>query len=139
MSGDGTALALDSSAIVALLREEEGHRRLHAKLEATGVLAIGAPTLFETGMVAMSRFGRVGRSLVSQFLEYWSVEVAPFDERHWRVAFDAFVRYGKGRHPAALNYGDCMTYATARIADLPLLFVGDDFARTDVVPALSSR
>ncbi len=139
MSGDGAAMVLDSSAIVAMLRGEEGHGRLHAKLEATGVLAIGAPTLFETGIVAVGRFGQVGRSLVSQFLEYWSVEVAPFDERHWRVAFDAFARYGKGRHPAALNYGDCMTYATARIAALPLLFVGDDFTKTDVVPALSSR
>lgn len=136
MSNEGTALALDSSAVVAILREEEGHGRLHAELEAAKVLAIGAPTLFETGIVAIGRFGQVGRSLVSQFLEYWCVEVAPFDERHWRVAFDAFARYGKGRHPAALNYGDCMTYATARIADLPLLFVGNDFAKTDVVPAL---
>ena len=76
---------------------------------------------------------------MSQFLECWSIEVAPFDGRHWQVAFGAFVRYGKGRHPAALNYGDCMTYATARVAGLPLLFVGDDFTKTDVVPALSSR
>lgn len=138
MGSDGAAMALDSSAVVAVLREEEGHRRLHAELEAANVLAIGAPTLFETGIVAIGRFGEVGRALVSQFLEYWSVEVAPFDERHWRVAFDAFARYGKGRHPAALNFGDCMTYATARIAGLPLLFVGEDFAKTDVVPALSS-
>jgi ribonuclease VapC len=132
-----TAIVLDSSAVVSVLREEEGHQRLHVKMEAVDILAIGAPTLFETGMVAVSRFGRVGRSLVAQFLEYWDVEVTPFDERHWRVAFDAFLRYGKGRHPAALNYGDCMAYATARIAEMPLLFVGEDFAKTDLTPALA--
>jgi ribonuclease VapC len=131
-----SACVLDSSAVVSLLRGEEGHRRLHATLEGAAVLAIGAPTLVETGMVADSRFGASGRALVTQFLDYWSVEVTPFDSRHWRAAFDAFRRYGKGRHPAALNYGDCMTYATARVAELPLLFVGEDFSQTDLTPAL---
>ncbi|MEX2105274.1 MAG: type II toxin-antitoxin system VapC family toxin [Solirubrobacterales bacterium] len=128
-------MILDSSAVVSVLREEVGHKRLHGALERADALAIGAPTLFETGMVAIGRFGEHGRALVAQFLEYWDVEVAPFDGRHWRVATDAFVRYGKGRHPAALNYGDCMTYATARLADLPLLFTGDDFAQTDLAAA----
>jgi ribonuclease VapC len=134
---ESVACVLDSSAVVSLLRGEEGHRRLHAKLEDADVLAIGAPTLVEIGMVANSRFGESGRSLVTEFLEYWDVEVTPFDGRHWRAAFDAFLRYGKGRHPAGLNYGDCLTYATARVAELPLLFVGDDFAKTDVIPALA--
>jgi ribonuclease VapC len=60
--------------------------------------------------------------------------VIPFDDRHWSVAAEAFIRYGKGRHPARLNYGDCMAYATAKVAGAPLLFVGDDFAKTDIVP-----
>jgi ribonuclease VapC len=86
-------------------------------------------------MVAIGRFGDEGEALVERFLDDWRVDVLPFGERHWLVADDAFARYGKGRHPAALNYGDCMTYATARLAEMPLLFTGDDFARTDIAPA----
>jgi ribonuclease VapC len=64
------------------------------------------------------------------------VIVIPFDDRHWSIAIQAFIRYGRGRHPAALNFGDCMTFATAHLAARPLLFTGDDFAKTDLAPAL---
>jgi ribonuclease VapC len=63
------------------------------------------------------------------------VLVIPFGEPHWSAAATAFIRFGKGRHPAALNYGDCMTYATARVAERPLLYVGNDFAQTDIEAA----
>ena len=63
--------------------------------------------------------------------------LVPFDERHREVAAEAFIRFGKGRHPAGLNYGDCMTYATARLAGDALLFIGEDFAQTDL--ALASQ
>jgi ribonuclease VapC len=129
-------LILDSSSVVSVLFEEEGHGRLVEAMAGADVLAIGAPTLLETGMVAAGAFDLHGRTLVSQFLERWSVVVAPFDNRHSLIAIEAFLRYGKGRHPAALNYGDCMTYATARLAEMPLLFVGDDFRQTDITPAL---
>jgi ribonuclease VapC len=128
-------LILDSSAILSVLFEEEGHGRVADKLDTASILAIGAPTLFETGMVAVGAFDLHGRALVSQFLERWNVLVTPFEARHWRVAADAFVRYGKGRHPARLNYGDCMTYATARLAEMPLLYVGGDFGQTDIPSA----
>ncbi len=128
-------MILDSSPILAVLFEEEGHGRVVDAIEGADVLAIGAPTLFETGMVAIGVFDLRGRALVSQFLERWNVVVIPFDNRHWRAAADAFIRYGKGRHPAKLNYGDCMTYAAAKIADAPLLFTGDDFAKTDLEAA----
>ncbi len=128
-------MILDSSAVVSVLREEEGYERVSVKLEQANTLAIGAPTLFETGMVAIGRFGTGGRGLVARFLEDWEIEVVPFDGRHWRLAADAFMRYGKGRHPAGLNYGDCMTYATARLAGMPLLFTGDDFSKTDIAVA----
>ena len=98
-------------------------------------LAIGAPTLFETGMVITGRLRGDGRATVTKFLRDWDVEIVPFGEPHWEAAFAAFVRYGKGRHPAKLNYGDCMTYATARLADLPLLCTGDDFPQTDLAIA----
>jgi ribonuclease VapC len=60
----------------------------------------------------------------------------PFGEGHWPVAVDAFIRFGKGRHPASLNFGDCLTYAVARLADQPLICVGDDFAKTDLTTAV---
>jgi ribonuclease VapC len=131
-------LILDSSAVVSVLRQEQGHEDLFGALEGADALAIGAPTLVETGMVAIGRFGEAGRAIVALFVEDWAVEVVPFDDRHAAIAAHAFRRYGKGRHPAALNYGDCMTYATASAADEPLLFVGDDFAQTDLVSARSA-
>lgn len=131
----GGSVAIDSSAILAILREEPGHGRLHSTIERADLLAIGAPTLFETAMVAIARFGTEGEELVEQFLKQWKVHVLPFEKGHWRIADMAFDRYGKGRHSAALNYGDCMSYATARVAEMPLLFVGNDFARTDIAPA----
>jgi ribonuclease VapC len=128
-------LILDSSAIIAVIRREPGHESIVAAMEAASMLAIGAPTLFETGLVMVRAWDVRGRSLVARFLEEKDISVLPFDERHWSVAAEAFIRYGKGRHPARLNYGDCMTYATAKVAGLPLLFVGEDFARTDVAVA----
>lgn len=130
-------MILDSSSVLAVLFEEEGHELLVDTLEEAKVVGIGAPTLVETGMVAVKAFDLHGRSLVSQFLENWNVVVVPFDDRHVRAALDAFIRYGKGRHPARLNLGDCMAYATAKIADVPLLFTGNDFAQTDLTPALA--
>jgi ribonuclease VapC len=98
-------------------------------------LAIGAPTLFEAAMVAIGRYEQRGHDLVAYFLKERGVELLPFGERHWEVAADAFDRYGKGRHPAGLNFGDCMTYASAYVAGEPLLFIGNDFVRTDLAPA----
>jgi len=130
-------LILDSSAVIAVLFREKHYQRLREAMAATDVLAIGAPTLFETGMVAAGKLDLQGRALVAQFLERWNVAVTPFDDRHSQVALGAFLRYGKGRHPAALNFGDCMAYATAKIADVPLLFTGNDFAQTDLTSALA--
>lgn len=129
-------MILDSSAVIAVLRQESHSVRVEAAMHESEVLSIGAPTLFEAAMVATGRFGSEGNALVDDFLDGWGVEVVPFGAHHWRIAMDAFARYGKGRrHPARLNYGDCMTYATAHVAGLPLLFTGEDFARTDVAIA----
>ena len=128
-------MILDSSAVLAVLREEPGHEQLQVRLEQADVLEMGAPTVFETNMVLVRRFGEAGGVLIERFLEDWEVQVLPFGEQHLSLAMDGFARYGKGRHRARLNYGDCMTYATARVADQPLLFIGDDFARTDIAPA----
>lgn len=79
-----------------------------------------------------SKAGAPARTLVPTFLARYRIDTLPFDDRHWPVAHDAFVRFGKGRHPAALNLGDCFTYAIARVAGEPLLCLGDDFAQTDL-------
>lgn len=129
-------MILDSSAVVAMTVGEPGHEELLDATADAAEVAIGAPTLVETDMVMTGRFGLPGQALVAQFLERNGVIVIAFDEGHRHVAAEAFIRYGKGRHPAGLNYGDCMTYAVAQIAEHPLLFIGKDFAKTDLVPAL---
>jgi ribonuclease VapC len=126
---------VDSSAVVALVQKEPGHEEIEQKMGAADVLAIGAPTLVETAMVVVRTSGESGEEAISRLRKELGLIVVPFDEAHAGVAAVAFDRFGKGRHPAALNYGDCMTYATARIARQPLLFKGNDFARTDLEPA----
>lgn len=129
-------MILDSSAVISMIRREEGHDSLIEAMERAPDIGIGAPTLAETAIVLVARLDVVGRSILSSFLEQNRVIVVPFDDRHWGAAAEAFIRYGKGRHPAALNFGDCMTYATARLAGDSLLFVGEDFAQTDLTSAL---
>jgi ribonuclease VapC len=128
-------LILDTSAVVAILREEQERDRLIDAIEGARQVGIGTPTLTESSIVLMRRLGLVGRLALSRFLEDNVIVPIAFDQRHWSAAFEAFVRFGKGRHPAGLNYGDCMTYAIAQVADAPLLFVGDDFAKTDLEAA----
>jgi ribonuclease VapC len=125
-------MILDSSAIVSMLREELGYEELVRRASSAPVLAVGAPTLLETAMVLFFRLRMDPRPVLNDFLRDMSVQVIPFTAEHYEVAVDAFERFGKGRHPAALNFGDCLTYAVARLSGLPLLYAGDDFARTDI-------
>jgi ribonuclease VapC len=123
---------VDSSALVAVTFREPGHQKLIAKMAGTPSAGIGTPTLAETGLVLASRLGRDSRDLVIRLLGEFGIEEIPFGDQHWREAVDAYLRFGKGRHKARLNFGDCMTYAVARLANEPLLFVGDDFPETDL-------
>ena len=125
-------MIVDSSALVAIVRREPSHEALVAVLADGPLAGVGTPTLTETGIVLAARLGERGLSLLERLVADAGLVEVPFDEAHWRVAVSAFTRFGKGRHPAALNLGDCLTYATARIAERPLLCVGDDFARTDI-------
>lgn len=88
-------------------------------------------------MVLVGKEGEASRPALAQFLRDYKIAPIAFGDLHREVAVEAFVRYGKGRHPAGLNYGDCMSYATAKVAEAPLLFIGDDFAQTDLTPALA--
>jgi ribonuclease VapC len=128
-------LILDSSAFVAVVFREPGCEELEQKIEGVDRVAIGAPTLVETGMVLIGTLGETARPSIARLRERLDIVVVPFTERHWEVAADVFARFGKGHHPAALNYGDCMTYATAWLAERPLLFIGNDFAQTDIEAA----
>jgi ribonuclease VapC len=123
---------LDSSAVIAILLREPGHDRLRDHLAASEQVGIGAPTAVESSLVLCSRVGRAGKTLLARFLQEAEVEVVEFTADHWTVAADAFVAYGRGRHRAGLNFGDCMTYAVAKLAGEPLLCLGDDFPATDL-------
>lgn len=128
-------MVLDTSAIVAIHLREPGHQRLIDGIDAAEVVVVGVPTLLETAMVLTARLGQDARPMVFAFLRRLEAEVVPFNEEHLDAAITAFIRFGRGRHPAALNFGDCMSYAVASVAGMPLLFTGEDFSRTDIVPA----
>jgi ribonuclease VapC len=125
-------MVLDSSAIVAIHLKEPGYEKLIQAIEGADLVVVGAPTVLETAMVLSSRLRRDARPMISTFLRRLNAEVVSFGEEHSEAAAAAFLRFGRGRHPAALNLGDCMAYAVASVASLPLLFKGDDFARTDI-------
>lgn len=134
------SILLDSSAILALLLREPGWDRLASVLDgAEASPAVSAASLLETHLVLTNRTGKDAMPLLEAFLRQIDAQIVPFSESHWRLAAAAFLRYGKGRHKASLNFGDCIVYATAKQTGLPLLFLGDDFARTDVVHALTRR
>lgn len=125
-------MILDSSAVVALVMAEPGHEALLGRIASSAPVGIGAPTLVELTIVCSQRLRLDARGLLSRFLEEANVTVIPFGQVHWAVAVEAWRRFGKGRHPADLNFGDCLAYATARVAGRPLLCTGGDFAQTDL-------
>ena len=125
-------MIVDSSAIVAVFLKEPGFGRVLARLVEEATLGIGTPNLLECGIVLTARLGRDARPLLLRFVQEFAIAIVPFEDEHWQEAMDAYVRFGKGRHPAALNLGDCCAYATARLAGRPLLCTGRDFARTDL-------
>ena len=126
-------MMVDSSAILAVIGKEPGYERIVHELAASPGTRIGAPTRLESGIVLTARFGPRGKTALARFLQENSIQTVAFDDAHASVALDAYSRFGKGRHPAALNFGDCCTYAVASVAGEPLLCLGDDFAKTDLL------
>jgi len=123
---------VDSSAVVAVLLRQPGYEPMLERLAAAPGAGIGTPTLAETGIVLTARMGDRARTLLARFVDEADLVAVPFGDEHWPVAIDAYARFGRRRHPAGLNFGDCLTYATARLAGEPLLCLGDDFAKTDL-------
>jgi ribonuclease VapC len=128
-------MVLDSSAIIAIEFQEPGFERLLDKIGDAEAVVIGVPTMFETAMVLSRRRGQGARPWLRNFLRNADAEVVPFTEEHLEAAIDAFLRFGRGRHPAKLNFGDCMAYAVAAVAGMPLLYTGNDFAQADIPAA----
>lgn len=128
-------MTLDSSALIAILFAEPNYLDLVDRiLEADGA-RVGAPTLVETSMVFVARRGSGTGREVDELAKELGITVVPFGEPEWHAATAAFQKYGRGRHRASLNFGDCLAYATAAVAGDALLFVGDDFIHTDITPA----
>lgn len=125
----------DSSAILAILFREEGFESLVERLLAAENRGVTTPTLVEAGIVLSAKLGAAAHGLLDRFLQEFEVGTIPFEEAHWKEAVEAYLRFGRGRHRASLNFGDCMSYAAAKVAGQPLLFVGRDFERTDIEPA----
>ena len=128
-------MTLDSSALIAILFAEAGYFDLIDRILVAESVRVAAPTLVETSMVLAGRRRKPAVAEVDVLVQELGVTVVPFGEREWHAAVSAFLRFGRGRHPAALNFGDCLAYAAAVVANDSLLFVGDDFGRTDVTPA----
>ena len=125
-------MIIDSSAVLAVIGKEPGFGRIVHALAASPETRIGAPTKLETGIVLAARFGPRGKTMLARFLQQNAIMTVAFDDEHAAVALDAYTRFGKGRHPAGLNFGDCCTYSTAFLAGEPLLCVGNDFGQTDL-------
>ncbi len=114
---------------------EAGYEEIIEKLSAPSTVAgIGSPTVVELGIVLSSRLGTNARPLVAQLLEQLEITEVAFGAAQWREAVDAFRRFGRGRHAAGLNFGDCLTYAVASLANEPLLYLG-----TSLPPPTSMR
>jgi ribonuclease VapC len=128
-------MTLDSSALIAVLFAEPGYLDLVDRILDAGRVRVGAPTLVETSLVFAGRRRKPAAGELEGLVKELGITVVPFGEAEWRVAVDAFARFGRGRHKAALNFGDCLAYASAAVAGDTLLFVGDDFKRTDIPPS----
>ncbi len=125
-------MIVDTSALIAIITDEPGSGALCEALLAAPTRAISAPNRLEASIVLGARGLADPDSVVGRFLEQVATRTIDFDATHAAAAVDAWQRYGRGRHPAKLNYGDCMAYATAKLAGEPLLYVGDDFTLTDL-------
>lgn len=128
-------IVADSSAPVAVVLGEPDAEVFRDVL-GTGVIALSAASLTETRMVVESRAGMDATRDLDLLVADAEIDVVAYDSVHAAAAHAAWRRFGKGRHPASLNLGDCMAYATARLAGAPFLFKGDDFAQTDIASAL---
>lgn len=125
-------MIVDSSALVAVLQGEPEEETLSELLHKALWLRLSAAGHLEVSMVTGARRGHAGLGLLDELITATGIVIEPVTPAQALIARDAFMRFGKGRHPAALNFGDCFAYALARAFDEPLLCKGGDFAHTDL-------
>jgi ribonuclease VapC len=130
-------MVIDTSAIIAILKNEKGAKELAAALVKAEVKLLSSVSYLEASMVLAGRDGAEAISDLDDLVESADIEIIPFDHEQSRLASQAFIRFGKGRHSAGLNFGDCAAYALASKHNLPLLFKGGDFSKTDIRPAIN--
>ncbi|MEA2814711.1 MAG: ribonuclease VapC [Rhodospirillaceae bacterium] len=129
-------IVVDSSALIAIYFNEPEKASFALAVVSVDAPCIGAPNFLEASMVAETRHGEAGCRELDRIAANLGLEIVPFDASHIQGARDALRRFGKGRHRASLNFGDCCAYALAKLRDVPLLFKGNDFALTDLKRAL---
>jgi ribonuclease VapC len=130
-------MVIDTSAIVAILFDEADQRRYSEAIEAATARLVSAVTRVELAFVIEGRKREAGRERLERFFQLTGAEIVAITPQQAEIAIDAFRRFGRGRHPASLNIGDCFSYALAAATDHALLFKGDDFNRTDIRSALT--
>lgn len=130
-------MVVDTSALLAIYLAEPDSSRFEAAILNAPAAFISAGTLLEAGIVVEVRHGKAGAAALDSLVQKLGVSTVAVDAEQVEAARLAFRKYGKGRHPASLNYGDCFAYALATTSVEPLLFKGDDFSKTDVVAALT--
>jgi ribonuclease VapC len=128
-------IVVDSSALVAIVFSAPDAENLAAKLDASSRNSMSAATLLESSIVVARAQGSEALADLDALVKLYEIEIVPFDEAQASVAREAFRRFGKGRHKAGLNFGDCMSYALAKTRKAKLLCKGADFAATDATLA----
>lgn len=129
-------MVLDTSALLAILQDEPERRAFNEAIEQADSRSLSTASFVEVSLVIEARHGADGLADLDLFLAKAEIELVPVDVEQAHAGRRAFSRYGRGRHPAGLNFGDCFSYALAEVLGEPLLFKGDDFAQTDVEPAV---
>jgi ribonuclease VapC len=127
-------VVVDTSALIAVLNMDPESARLAAAMEADPNRLISAATVVEAGVVIEARYGSAGGRELDVLIVKASLSIEAVTAQQAEVAREAWRRYGKGRHSAGLNFGDCFSYALARVTGEPLLFKGDHFTHTDITP-----
>ncbi len=125
-------MIVDASAVTSIFLRKPGCERLIDAIATARFAGVGAPTLAEASLELAKPLGRDVHALVARFVQEFELQVVPFSDAHFRAALEAHQRFGAGKHRAALDFGDCLAYATARLAHQPLLADDDRFTRTDL-------
>jgi ribonuclease VapC len=132
-------MVVDTSALLAILQDEPERRVFNEAIEAAETRAMSTATFVETSIVIESRYGAEGLRDLDLLIAKAKIDLIAVDAEQAHAARQAFSNFGKGRHPAGLNYGDCFSYALAKVLHAPLLYKGDDFSRTDITACVADQ